>query len=171
MHANTASASSNQYLTFTLGKVVYAVAIAPIREIIEYPGLTEIPMTPAFLRGVINLRGAVVPVIDLAVRFGRVLTGVGRRTCVVISEVSSVSGPLQLGILVDGVNEVLEVEPEQIEVKPDFGLNLRPEFVSGMIRHRNDFIVILDVSQVLSMAELESLVDTSAASETVADGA
>ena len=148
-----------QYLTFSLGRDIYALQIAPIREIIEYPGLTEIPMTPAFLRGVINLRGAVVPVIDLSVRFGRGLTEVGRRTCIVITEIAGDNGQLPLGILVDGVNEVLEVEAEQIEDKPDFGLGLRPDFVSGMIRHHNDFIVMLDINHVLSVTELEQLVE------------
>lgn len=152
------SSAPEQYLTFTLGKAVYALQIAPIREIIEYPGLTEIPMTPEFLRGVINLRGAVVPVIDLSVRFGRGLTQVGRRTCVVITEVDGDNGAIPLGILVDGVNEVLEVEAAQIEDKPEFGLGLRPDFVSGMIRRDNDFIVMLDIAHVLSATELEQLV-------------
>ncbi|SCK29365.1 chemotaxis protein CheW [Vogesella sp. LIG4] len=160
-----------QYLTFTLGRDIYALQIAPIREIIEYPGLTEIPMTPEFLRGVINLRGAVVPVIDLAVRFGRGLTKVGRRTCIVITEIAGDNGPLPLGILVDGVNEVLEVGAEQIEDKPDFGLGLRPDFVSGMIRHHNDFIVMLDIGHVLSVHELEKLVEGDTAPlESVAAG-
>lgn len=154
------SSAPEQYLTFTLGKAVYALQIAPIREIIEYPGLTEIPMTPEFLRGVINLRGAVVPVIDLSVRFGRGLTQVGRRTCVVITEVDGDNGAIPLGILVDGVNEVLEVEAAQIEDKPEFGLGLRPDFVSGMIRRDNDFIVMLDIAHVLSATELEQLVDS-----------
>ena len=154
------SSAPEQCLTFTLGKAVYALQIAPIREIIEYPGLTEIPMTPEFLRGVINLRGAVVPVIDLSVRFGRGLTQVGRRTCVVITEVDGDNGAIPLGILVDGVNEVLEVEAAQIEDKPEFGLGLRPDFVSGMIRRDNDFIVMLDIAHVLSATELEQLVDS-----------
>lgn len=153
------TSAPEQYLTFTLGKAVYALQIAPIREIIEYPGLTEIPMTPEFLRGVINLRGVVVPVIDLSVRFGRGLTQVGRRTCVVITEVDGDNGAIPLGILVDGVNEVLEVEEERIEDKPEFGLGLRPDFVSGMIRRDNDFIVMLDIAHVLSATELEQLVD------------
>lgn len=153
------STASEQYLTFTLGREVYALQIAPIREIIEYPGMTEIPMTPEFLRGVINLRGAVVPVIDLSVRFGRSLTPIGRRTCIVITEIHGENGALPLGILVDGVNEVLEVEAEQIEDRPDFGLGLRPEFVSGMIRQANGFIVMLDIAHVLSVNELEQLVN------------
>ena len=153
------SISPSQYLTFTLGKDIFAVEIAPIREIIEYPGLTGIPMTPEFLRGVINLRGAVVPVIDLAVRFGRPLTPVGRRTCVVIVEIAGDTESLPLGILVDGVNEVLEVDAEKVEDRPDFGLGLRPDFVRGMIKREGGFIVILDTNKVLSTAELEKLVE------------
>jgi purine-binding chemotaxis protein CheW len=151
-----------QYLTFALGKDTFAVDIAPIREIIEYPGLTEIPMTPDFLRGVINLRGAVVPVIDLSVRFGRGETAIGRRTCVVIIEIAIEDGHHALGILVDGVNEVLEVEAGQIEPRPEFGMGMRADFVNGMIRIDGRFIIILDVNQVLSSAELVALVDQSA---------
>jgi purine-binding chemotaxis protein CheW len=153
-----------QYLTFALGKDTFAVDIAPIREIIEYPGLTEIPMTPDFLRGVINLRGAVVPVIDLSVRFGRSETIIGRRTCVVIIEIAIDDGNHALGILVDGVNEVLEVEPTQIESRPEFGMGMRADFVNGMIRIDGRFIIILDVNQVLSSSELIALVDHSAGS-------
>jgi purine-binding chemotaxis protein CheW len=157
-----ALAMTSQYLTFALGRDTFAVEIAPIREIIEYPGLTEIPMTPEFLRGVINLRGAVVPVIDLSVRFGRPLTAIGRRTCVVIIEIAGDNGPMPLGILVDGVNEVLEVDAEMIEDRPEFGLGLRTDFVRGMIRRDGRFIVILDTAQVLSAHELERLVDLQA---------
>jgi purine-binding chemotaxis protein CheW len=150
-----------QYLTFALGKDTFAVDIAPIREIIEYPGLTEIPMMPDFLRGVINLRGAVVPVIDLSVRFGRGETAIGRRTCVVIIEIAIDDGQHALGILVDGVNEVLEVETSQIENRPEFGMGMRADFVNGMIRIDGRFIIILDVNQVLSSKELIALVDQS----------
>lgn len=147
-----------QYLTFALGKDTFAVEITPIREIIEYPGLTEIPMAPDFLRGVINLRGAVVPVVDLSVRFGRQATAVGRRTCVVIVEAVIDDGHHALGILVDGVHEVVEVEADRIEPRPDFGLGLRADFVSGMIRSEGGFIIVLDVGQVLSSKELMALV-------------
>jgi purine-binding chemotaxis protein CheW len=150
-----------QYLTFALGKDTFAVDIAPIREIIEYPGLTEIPMTPDFLRGVINLRGAVVPVIDLSVRFGRTETEIGRRTCVVIIEIAIDDGHHALGILVDGVNEVLEVEASQIESRPEFGMGMRADFVNGMIRMDGRFVIILDVNHVLSSTELTALVDQS----------
>lgn len=152
---------TSQYLTFALGKETFAVDIAPIREIIEYPGLTEIPMTPDFLRGVINLRGAVVPVIDLSVRFGRSETIIGRRTCVVIIEIPVEDAHHAIGILVDGVNEVLEVEASQIESRPEFGMGMRADFVNGMIRLDGRFVIILDVGQVLSSSELIALVDQS----------
>lgn len=163
-------ATTSQYLTFTLGKDVFAVEIAPIREIIEYPGLTEIPMTPSFLRGVMNLRGAVVSVIDLSVRFGRLPTQIGRRTCVIVVEIECDNGVTPLGILVDGVNEVIEVEAERIEERPELGLGLRADFVRGMINRDGRFTVILDTAQVLSASELERLVDlqSGAANEALA---
>jgi purine-binding chemotaxis protein CheW len=158
---------ASQYLTFTLGKGVFAVEISPIREIIEYPGLTEIPMTPEFMRGVINLRGSVVPVIDLSVRFGRPLTAIGRRTCVVIVEIPGENGPMPLGILVDGVNEVIEVDAEQIEDRPEFGLGLRADFVRGLINRQGKFTVILDTAEVLAAGEMEQLVELHATASAV----
>lgn len=150
----------SQFLTFGLGSDTFAVEIAPIREIIEYPGLTSVPMTPSFIRGVINLRGAVVPVIDLSVRFGRAETPIDRRTCIVIIEIhdagSAATQPL--GVLVDCVNEVLEVAAEQIEPRPAFGLGLHADFVKGMIRQDGDFVVILDTDRCLSTDEMASLV-------------
>jgi purine-binding chemotaxis protein CheW len=154
---STTSAMPIQYLTFGLGNDTFAVEIAPIREIIEYPGLTGIPMTPAFIRGVINLRGAVVPVIDLSVRFGRAATQIDRRTCIIIIEIAS-EGVLQpLGILVDRVHEVLEVSPEQIEPRPTFGLGLHADFVKAMIRQGDHFVVILDTDSSLSATQMDGL--------------
>jgi purine-binding chemotaxis protein CheW len=155
---STSPTSTSQYLTFGLGTDTFAVEITPIREIIEYPGLTSIPMTPTFIRGVINLRGAVVPVIDLSVRFGRAVTEIDRRTCVVIIEISSEGEMQSLGILVDRVNEVLEVSAEQIEPRPSFGLGVHADFVKGMIRHDGHFVVILDTDRTLSATEMASLV-------------
>lgn len=153
---------TQQYLTFTLGNELFAVAIAPIREIIEFPGLTEIPMTPDFLRGVINLRGAVVPVIDLSVRFGRAPTPVGRRTCVVIVEVPYEDGLQAIGVVVDTVSAVLDVDASSIEQRPGFGAGLRTDFVAGMLNLNGKFVVALDMNNVLSPAELEQLVTSSA---------
>lgn len=165
--AEAEGADSAQYLTFRLGAEIYAIGIANIKEIIEFGSVTPVPMMPEFIRGVINVRGAVVPVIDLAVRFGHPATPIGRRTCVVIVEIvgdaAGDGGTLPLGILVDGVNEVLEVEAAQIEDRPEFGLGLRTDFVRGMIRRRGQFTVILDTDRVLSASELERLVAADAA--------
>ena len=112
---------------------------------------------PAFIRGVMNLRGAVVPVIDLAVRFGRNETGVSRRTCVVIIEVANEEMPQYIGILVDVVHEVLAIRAADIEPPPQFGSRIRVDFISGMARVDNRFVVLLDVEKVLSVEEMATL--------------
>jgi purine-binding chemotaxis protein CheW len=151
---------SMQFLTFKLGEEVFAIEIAPIREILEYPRITTIPLTPEFVRGVMNVRGHVVPVIDLALRLGLQRTEIARRTCVVIVEVAVETGhPAQIGLLVDAVNEVLDVERKQIEPRPSFGLGIRAEFVSGMLRSEQGFIVILEPGEVLSNAELGQIIE------------
>jgi len=154
----TANTQMLQYLTFRLGEEVFAISIQAIREIIEFPGLTTIPLTPGFLAGVINLRGAVVPVIDLSVRFGRGPTQVSRRTCVVIVEIPTDEGLLPVGVIVDAVNEVVELEAGQVEQRPNFGSGVRADFVAGMLRLHNQFVVALDLERVLSAEELEQLI-------------
>ena len=148
-----------QYLMFNLGGETYGVGIHAIREILEYPGVTSIPLAPAFLRGVINLRGAVVPVLDLSVRFGREATRINRRTCIVIIEVQQAGEINLLGVLVDGVTEVREVEPDQVEPQPHFGSGLRTDFVAGMLRREQGFIPILDIGSVLAEQELQALIE------------
>jgi purine-binding chemotaxis protein CheW len=147
-----------QFLTLTLGEELYALPIEHIREIIEFGGLTEIPMMPAFLRGVINLRGAVVPVIDLSVRFGRERTAIGRRTCIVIVEVLQDDAAQMLGIIVDAVNEVLAVEANQVETRPAFGARIRADFIAGILNRNEQFVIVLDIRQVLSVEEISELV-------------
>lgn len=154
-----------QYLMFNLGGETYGVGIHAIREIIEYPGVTAIPLAPRFLHGVINLRGAVVPVLDLSVRFGLQPTGINRRTCIVVVEVAQGDSLHMLGVLVDGVTEVREVEPAEIERKPQFGTGLRNDFVTGMLRREQGFIPILDIASVLSMTELETLIEAGAGAD------
>lgn len=148
-----------QYLMFNLGGETYGVGIHAIREIIEYPGVTAIPLAPRFLHGVINLRGAVVPVLDLSVRFGQEPTRINRRTCIVVVEVAQGDNLHMLGVLVDGVTEVREVEPGEVERKPQFGTGLRNDFVIGMLRREQGFIPILDIASVLSLVELETLIE------------
>ncbi|HSB97834.1 MAG TPA: chemotaxis protein CheW [Spongiibacteraceae bacterium] len=150
--------ANQQYLMFSLGDETFGIAIEQVREIIEYPGLTTIPLTPAFMRGVINLRGAVVPVVDLSVRFGRSATAIQRRSCVVVIESPTDAEQRPLGIIVDGVTEVVDIAPEQIEQRPDFGSGLRADFVASVLKRENGFVLILNLAEVLSFTELESLI-------------
>lgn len=146
-----------QYLVFTLNSETFAIDILQIREIIEFGELTSVPMTPPTLRGVINLRGAVVPVIDLSARFGRGSARVGRRSCIVIVEVDTENGTQTLGVMVDGVNEVLEIPAADIEPAPAFGARIRTDFIAGMARIDDRFVILLDVSRVLSVDEISAL--------------
>lgn len=147
----------NQYLTFMLGGEMYAIAILNIKEIIEFGSLTTVPMMPAFIRGVINLRGSVVPVVDLSARFGKQGTSITRRTCIVIIEIRS-EGELQdIGVMVDTVNEVLEIPSSEIEPAPAFGAKIRADFIQGMGKINGKFVIILDVNHVLSIDEMTTL--------------
>lgn len=149
----------DQYLTFVLGGEIFAIGILSIKEIIEYSSLTEVPMMPACIRGVINLRGAVVPVIDLAVRFGRGPAPVGKRTCIVIIEVM-VNGERQdIGVVVDAVNEVLEIPLADIEPPPSFGARIRTDFMRGMGKVNQKFVILLDVDHVLALDELADVAE------------
>ena len=150
---------ASQYLIFTLNGESFAMDILQIREIIEFGHLTEVPTTPDMVRGVINLRGAVVPVIDLSARFGRSQTAIGRRTCIVILEIDDGEALQTVGIVVDGVTEVLEIAAADIAPPPTFGARIRTDFVAGMARVGSQFVVILDLVRVLSFAELAALAE------------
>ena len=145
---------AHQYLTFNLAGEMFAVGILNVKEIIEYGSLTEIPMMPTFIRGVINLRGAVVPVIDLAARFGGKAADVQRRTCIVIVEVKQEEGKHDIGIMVDAVSEVLEIPGSEIEPPPAFGAKIRADFIAGMGKVNSRFVIILDIMRVLSVEEM-----------------
>ena len=151
------SAQTMQYLSFSLGEETFAVDIRHIREIIEYGDVTAVPMMPPFLRGVINLRGKVVPVIDLSVRFGRAPTDVRRRSCIVIVEVGDEADRQDLGIIVDAVNEVVEIEANSQERPPAFGAGLRNDFIQGIGKVDGHFVVVLAVDQALSVKEMAQL--------------
>ncbi|MEI7429804.1 MAG: chemotaxis protein CheW [Betaproteobacteria bacterium] len=153
--------SPSQYLTFALGGEMFAVGILNVKEIIEYGQLTEIPMMPAFIRGVINLRGSVVPVIDLSARFGGKVTEVSRRTCIVIVEVTEAEGDQfsrhDIGIMVDAVSEVLDIPDSEIEPPPTFGARIRADFIFGMGKVAGKFVIILNINKVLSVEEIAQL--------------
>lgn len=150
---------AHQVLTFTLGGELFAIGILNVKEIIEYGQVTEIPMMPGFIRGVINLRGAVVPVIDLSARFGGAQSTVGKRTCIVIVEASTGEDGLRhdIGVVVDAVSEVLDIPAGDVEPPPAFGARLRTDFIAGMGRVAGRFVIILDVAKVLSVDELALL--------------
>ena len=154
------AAVGGQYLVFTLGGEVFAIDILQIREIIEVGEITEVPMTPPTVRGVINLRGAVVPVVDLSARFGRANSAITRRSCVVIIEASTDDGqPQDIGLLVDTVSAVQEIAAAQIEPPPNFGARIRADFISGMAKVDVKFVIVLAVDKVLSIDEMSSLAE------------
>jgi len=156
---------TRQYLTFSLAGEHFAVGTLSVKEIIEYGQLTGVPMMPPSIRGVINLRGAVVPVIDLGARFGGRRTEVGRRTCIVILEVEHGEEQQVIGVVVDAVNEVLEIAPADIEPPPAFGAHIRSDFIQGMGKVGGRFVILLDIGRVLSVDELAVLASTSHAQE------
>jgi len=139
-----------QYLSFMLDGEMFAMDLLSVREIIQYAGETEVPLMPSCMRGVINLRGAVVPVVDLAVRFGREPSLIGRRSCIVIVEREGVI----IGVLVDAVNTVLDICPDEIEPAPSFGARLRNDFIEGVGKANGRLVILLKVETVLSLAEL-----------------
>ncbi len=160
-----ATRAAQQYLTFTLAGEAFAIPIEHVREIIEFTGLTTIPLMPEFLRGVINLRGAVVPVVDLQSRFERGNTGIHKRTCVVIVELAHDQDAPSIGIMVDAVNEVLSVDAGQVEARPTFGTNIRADFIDGILNLDGRFVITLDVRQVLSIDEMAALIAVSGRGE------
>jgi purine-binding chemotaxis protein CheW len=153
----TLEEQQRQYLTFMLNSEIFAIGILRIKEIIEYGNLTEVPRMPDFIRGVINLRGAVVPVIDLGSRFGKQASSISRRTCIVIIEVEHEGEQQVVGVMVDAVNEVLDIAPGEIEPAPSFGAKIRADFIRGMGKVDGKFVIILNVDHVLSLDEMSSL--------------
>ncbi|EGW22881.1 chemotaxis protein CheW [Methylobacter tundripaludum] len=146
-----------QYLTFMLSGETYAISILRIKEIIQYGQLTEVPRMPDFIRGVINLRGAVVPVIDLSARFGKQPTAIGRRNCIIIIEVALGAETQSVGVMVDAVNAVMEIPASEIEPAPTFGTNIRADFIAGMGKINGKFVIILNIQHVLSMDDMAAL--------------
>ncbi|NMM37987.1 MAG: purine-binding chemotaxis protein CheW [Glaciimonas sp.] len=152
-----ALAGQKQYLTFMLGGETFAISILGIKEIIQYPGLTEVPMMPKCICGVINLRGAVVPVMDLSVRFGKPAHVVTKRTCIVIVEVETEDERQDMGVVVDAVNAVLEIPSSEIEPAPAFGARIHTDFIEGMGKINGKFVILLNVNRVLSIEEIGTL--------------
>jgi purine-binding chemotaxis protein CheW len=148
------SSERTPFLTFSLSGGEYAISVLRVREIIEHEEVTRVPSTPAFLRGVINLRGSVVPVVDLARKFRMPESPVTKRTCIIIVEVESENGRIVLGVLADTVNQVVEFRAEEIEPPPSFGTPVRVDYLRGLGKLNGAFVLILDTDRVLSAGEL-----------------
>ena len=161
MVAIPAAQESSQYLTFSIGREIFAIDILYVKEIIEHSQLTVVPLMPDYIRGVINLRGSVVPVIDLSARFGGRATELTRRTCVVIVEMDVAGERRDVGIMVDAVSEVLDMLNADIEPAPLFGAHIRADFIHGMGKVDGKFVIILNVKSVLTLASEERVLESS----------
>lgn len=154
MQATAVSQSLDQFLTFFLAGEEYAISVLKVTEIIEAGAMTKVPGAPIWIRGVINLRGAVVPVVDLAVKFGLPPTAVTSRTCTVVVEITHEEERLILGVMADSVNQVLDISPADVQPPPTFGPKVRVDCIRGMGNGGGKFIVILDIDRILSSNEL-----------------
>ena len=146
---------TRQYLTFKLDEEIFGVDVTQVREILEYTKITKIPQTPEFMCGVINLRGSVVPVIDMKLKFGMEKIKKTVNTCIVVMEIELDNEKMYLGALVDSVQEVFELEPDDIEAAPKIGTRLKTEFIKGMGKRGDKFIILLNIDRVFSTEELE----------------
>lgn len=148
---------TTQYLTFKLEDEVFAIDIAQVREVLDFTTITKVPRTPDFMRGVINLRGSVVPVVDMRLKFGMSATERTVNTCVIIVEVRLDDETTILGALADSVQEVINLEPDQIEPAPRLGARLNTDFIKGMGRHSDGFLILLDIDRIFSFDELSGM--------------
>ena len=163
MSSGHGGTDQTQYLTFLLADEVYAVSILRVKEIIEYGTVTRVPNMPPSIRGVINLRGAVVPVVDLVVRFRLGESKVTNRTCVIIAEFQAKGEPVVMGLIADSVSQVIDLAPGEIEPPPSFGTSVRVDFLKGLGKTAKKFVLILDLDRVLSAEELLTASDSPAA--------
>jgi purine-binding chemotaxis protein CheW len=148
---------AGKYLTFQLGNEEFGIRVLKVREIMNIQEITAVPQTPAHIKGVINLRGKVVPVIDLRLKFGLPATEYTQRTCIIVTQVQGEAGAVMMGILVDGVSEVLSLTAPEIEDTPDFGEQIATGYLLGMAKAKGKVKILLDIDKVLSSQELHSL--------------
>lgn len=148
---------TRQYLTFKLDNEVFALDVATVREVLDFTTVTRIPRTPEFMHGVINLRGSVVPVVDLRLAFGMSATEKTVSTCIIVMEVRLEGETAIVGALADSVEEVIDLEPEQIESAPKLGTSIKTDFIRGMGKRESRFLMILDIDRVFSAEQLTDL--------------
>ena len=146
-----------KYLTFTLANEEYGIGILKIKEIIGMMQITSVPQTPEYVKGVINLRGKVIPVVDLRLRFGMGAIDYTERTCIIVVEIEGQSGTVMIGIVVDAVSEVLNIKAEEIEDTPTFGTKLNTDYILGMAKMERGVKILLDIDEVLSNQEIAAL--------------
>ena len=146
-----------KYLTFSMADEEYGIGILKIKEIIGMMAITTVPQTPEFVKGVINLRGKVIPVVDLRARFGMETIDYTERTCIIVVEIEGQVGKVQIGIVVDSVSEVLNIKGEDIENTPTFGTNLNTDYILGMAKTEGCVEILLDIDRVLSDEEVAVL--------------
>jgi purine-binding chemotaxis protein CheW len=150
----TSLIDTRQYLTFKLGDEIFGLEVSNVKEILEFASVTRVPKTPRYMIGVINLRGSVVPVIDMRIKFGLKRTDITVNTCIIVVEVDFEGEDTIIGAMVDSVQEVFELEPEQIEPPPRLGTRLKTEFIKGMGKKDGYFIILLDSDKVFSFEEI-----------------
>ena len=160
MNANdtaSADARSGKYLTFQLATEEFGIRVLKVREIMGIQEITAVPQTPAHIKGVINLRGKVVPVVDLRLKFGVAAADYTQRTCIIVTQVQGESGPVMMGIVVDGVSEVLNLTGAEIEDTPDFGEEISGSYLLGMAKVKGKVKILLDIDRVLSTQDMHNL--------------
>lgn len=165
------ASNANQYLTFTLDGEQYAIGVAKVREVLEHTKITKLPRTAEFMKGIINLRGAGVPVIDLRLKFGLQETPITKDTSIIVMEVESQDGLVVVGALADAVHEVVEIEEKAVEPAPRFGTRLSAEFIKGVGKREELFIIILDIDRIFNAEEISVLSATQDAREPAKEAA
>lgn len=151
------ASNANQYLTFTLDNEQYAIGVAKVREVLEHTKITKLPRTAEFMKGIINLRGAGVPVIDLRLKFGLPETPITKDTSIIVMEVESQEGTVVVGALADAVHEVVEIDENAVEAAPRFGTRLAAEFIRGVGKKDEAFIILLDIDRIFNAEDISAL--------------
>ena len=154
---NTAITATDQYLAFTLGNEQYAVEVTSIKEVLELPSITRIPKAPAYMKGVINIRGGVVPVLDLRQKFGMEETEPTVDTSIIVIELTDGGTKATIGTIADSVQEVIQIPPDSIDPAPKIGTNIETEFIDGLANYHDNFLIILNIEKVFTASELSTI--------------
>ena len=165
----SSAAAVRQYLSFVVGGTDFGIPILKVKEILQYEGVTRVPGTPGSIRGVINVRGSVVPVVDLGVKFGRGEVAETKRTCVLVVEARTKEETLTLGVIADAVSEVVDLGDGDIEPPPAFGTGVKLDHITGMGKVGKGFVILLDIDRVLTASEADLAAATAAAAQATAD--